>query len=230
MHTRAVALRSPAVMSMSISRPGRVLETWRARRSSSSVSLPIALTTSTTWSPRCRVRATWSATSRMRSGSATDVPPNFWTSRATGAGYPATCGPGPSDSAVVPGAPVSEAGRCRSSRGTSLVVAGRCAVDQAGCHVGQTDQHAPGAQDRDALVDRLGTHRARTGREDRRARSERTRPLKSPRATTIELTKRMIGWSPAAARSASRSSTMLRDVMAVASATGSPSSTAMGTW
>src|SRR5690606_27094602 len=83
MHTRAVALRSPAVMSMSISRPGRTLDTSEARRSSSSVSLPIALTTRTTSSPRRRVRATWSATSRMRSGSATDVPPNFWTTRAT---------------------------------------------------------------------------------------------------------------------------------------------------
>src|SRR5687768_18150779 len=43
----------------------------------------MAETTSTTSSPRRRVRATWSATSRMRSGSATDVPPNFCTTRAT---------------------------------------------------------------------------------------------------------------------------------------------------
>ena len=80
MHNRAVALRSPAVISMSISRPGRVLATSVASRMSSSVSLPIALTTTTTSSPWRRVRATWSATWRMRSGSATDVPPNFWTS------------------------------------------------------------------------------------------------------------------------------------------------------
>ena len=84
MHSRAVALRSPAVMSMSISRPGRVSETSRARRRSSSVSLPMAETTTTTSLPRRTVRATWSATARMRSGSATDVPPNFWTRSATG--------------------------------------------------------------------------------------------------------------------------------------------------
>ena len=84
MHSSAVALRSPAVMSMSISRPGRVSLTSEARRSSSSVSLPMALITTTTSLPRRLVRATWSATARMRSGSATEVPPNFWTTRATG--------------------------------------------------------------------------------------------------------------------------------------------------
>ena len=83
MHSSAVALRSPAVMSMSISRPGRTLDTSPASRISSSVSLPMALTTTTTSSPRRLVRATWSATSRMRSGSATDVPPNFWTTSDT---------------------------------------------------------------------------------------------------------------------------------------------------
>ena len=41
--------------------------------------MPIADTTTTTSSPARRVRATWSATARMRSGSATEVPPNFWT-------------------------------------------------------------------------------------------------------------------------------------------------------
>ena len=35
------------------------------------------------WSPRWRQRATWEATSPMRSGSDTEVPPNFWTSSAT---------------------------------------------------------------------------------------------------------------------------------------------------
>jgi hypothetical protein len=84
MHTRAMALRSPAVMSMSSSRPGCVDETSAARRSSSSVSLPMADTTRTTRSPWRTVRATWSATSRMRSGSPTEVPPNFWTISATG--------------------------------------------------------------------------------------------------------------------------------------------------
>ncbi len=56
-HNRAVALRSPAVISMSISRPGRVALTSPARRSSSSVSLPMALTATTTWLPRRIVRA-----------------------------------------------------------------------------------------------------------------------------------------------------------------------------
>ena len=52
MHSSAMALRSPAVMSMSISRPGRASDTSPARCSSSSVSLPMALTTTTTSSPR----------------------------------------------------------------------------------------------------------------------------------------------------------------------------------
>ncbi len=58
MHSSAMALRSPAVMSMSISRPGRVSQTSVARRSSSSVSLPMALMTTTTSLPRRLVRAT----------------------------------------------------------------------------------------------------------------------------------------------------------------------------
>src|SRR5919112_2057975 len=107
MHRRAVAFRSPAVMSMSSSRPGRELETWPARCRSSSVSLPMALTTTTTSVPCRRVRATWSATARMRSGSATEDPPNFCTSRATGDEYrrldPQT------RRGFAPGAPVSSA-------------------------------------------------------------------------------------------------------------------------
>ena len=43
--------------------------------------LPMALTTTTTSSPWRRVRATWSATARIRSASPTEVPPNFWTTR-----------------------------------------------------------------------------------------------------------------------------------------------------
>ena len=43
MHSSAIDLRSPAVSSMSISRPGWTDETWFARAMSSSVSLPIAL-------------------------------------------------------------------------------------------------------------------------------------------------------------------------------------------
>ena len=48
-----------------------------------------ATTTTTTSLPWRRVKATFSATARMRSGSATEVPPYFWTIRATGStGYP----------------------------------------------------------------------------------------------------------------------------------------------
>ncbi len=85
MQSRAVALRSPAVISMSSSRPGRVSDTSAASLRRSSVSLPMALITTTTSSPRLRVRVTWSATARIRSASATEVPPNFWTISATAA-------------------------------------------------------------------------------------------------------------------------------------------------
>jgi len=43
----------------------------------------MALTTKTMLSPREQQRLTCSATSRMRSAFATDVPPNFWTNKAT---------------------------------------------------------------------------------------------------------------------------------------------------
>ena len=66
---------------MSTSRSGWTELTSSARRTSSSVVLPMALTTTTTSLPARRVRATWSATARMRSASPTDVPPNFWTTR-----------------------------------------------------------------------------------------------------------------------------------------------------
>ena len=49
-----------------------------------SVDLPIAETTTTTSWPARRVRMTWSATARMRSGSATELPPNFCTTSPTG--------------------------------------------------------------------------------------------------------------------------------------------------
>ena len=48
------------------------------------MALPIADTTTTTSLPWRFVIGTFSATARMRSGSATDVPPYFWTIRATG--------------------------------------------------------------------------------------------------------------------------------------------------
>ena len=79
----AADTRSPVVSSMSISRPGRVVETWAARAIRLSVALPIADTTTTTSLPWRRVNATLSATARIRSGSATDVPPYFWTIRPT---------------------------------------------------------------------------------------------------------------------------------------------------
>src|SRR5688500_16187141 len=47
----------------------------------------MALTTTTTEAPWRRVLATWSATARMRSGSATEDPPNFCTTSATGDEY-----------------------------------------------------------------------------------------------------------------------------------------------
>ena len=83
MHSSAIEMRSPEVSSMSISRAVGSLETSWARRSRSSVVLPMADTTTTTSSPPRRVRTMCSATARIRSGSATDVPPNFCTSRLT---------------------------------------------------------------------------------------------------------------------------------------------------
>ena len=58
MQNSAMALRSPAVTSMSISRPGRVRDTLLAMSIRSSVSLPMADTTTTGWSPRRCTRAT----------------------------------------------------------------------------------------------------------------------------------------------------------------------------
>ena len=82
----AADTRSPVVSNMSISRPGRVSDTWAASAIRLSVAFPIAETTTTTSAPWRFVNATFSATARMRSGSATDVPPYFWTIRATEAG------------------------------------------------------------------------------------------------------------------------------------------------
>ena len=72
-------MRSPVLTSMSYSRGGWVALTELARWMSSSVVLPMALTTATTSVPWRRVRAMWSATARIRSASPTEVPPNFWT-------------------------------------------------------------------------------------------------------------------------------------------------------
>ena len=93
MHSNAMDFRSPAVSSMSISRPGCTDDTWFARAIRSSVSLPIALTTTMTSLPWRCVRATWSATALIRSASATDVPPYFCTRSATALeGTSADCG------------------------------------------------------------------------------------------------------------------------------------------
>ena len=77
-------IRSPVLTSMSYSRGGCTLLTEFARWISSSVVLPMALTTATTSDPWRRDRAMWSATARMRSASPTEVPPNFWTTRGIG--------------------------------------------------------------------------------------------------------------------------------------------------
>ena len=78
-------IRSPELSSMSTSRMGWTELTSAASRISSSVVWPMALTTTTTSSPERRVRATWSATARIRSASATEVPPNFCTTSDMGA-------------------------------------------------------------------------------------------------------------------------------------------------
>src|ERR1035437_3248311 len=81
MQRSAIVIRSPALSSMSTSRVGGVKLTSAAKRTSSSVVFPMALTTTTTSSSARRLRATWSATARIRSESATEVPPNFCTTR-----------------------------------------------------------------------------------------------------------------------------------------------------
>ena len=82
MHSSAIEMRSPAVSSMSSSRPGRTRLTSSASRMRSSVVLPIALDDDDHLVAGAPVRATWSATARIRSASPTEVPPNFWTTSA----------------------------------------------------------------------------------------------------------------------------------------------------
>src|SRR5688572_19118539 len=79
----AIEIRSPADSSMSSSRRSGFAETRLARASSSSVVSPIADTTTTTSLPARRVCMTRSATLRMRSTSATLLPPYFWTTIGT---------------------------------------------------------------------------------------------------------------------------------------------------
>ena len=84
MASSAIEIRSPAVSSMSSSRPGGSSVIWPARSSSSSVVSPIAETTTTTSSPFFLAATIRSATRFMCSADATEEPPYFWTTRATG--------------------------------------------------------------------------------------------------------------------------------------------------
>ena len=79
----AMQIRSPAVSSMSSSRPGGSGVTCWARSSSSSVVSPIADTTTTTSCPARRVATIRSATRLIRSASATEEPPYFCTTSPT---------------------------------------------------------------------------------------------------------------------------------------------------
>ncbi len=81
MASSAIEMRSPAVSSMSSSRPGGSGDTCCARSSSSSVVSPMALTTTQTSWPALRVATMRSATRLMRSASETDEPPYFCTTR-----------------------------------------------------------------------------------------------------------------------------------------------------
>ena len=79
----AIEMRSPAVSSMSSSRPAGSGETCSARSISSSVVSPIAETTTTTsWPARLASTIRW-ATRLMPSASATDEPPYFCTTMPT---------------------------------------------------------------------------------------------------------------------------------------------------
>src|SRR6266536_728410 len=82
-----MAIRSPAVRSMSSSRRFGNGESRWAIASSSSVVWPIAETTTTTSYPSRRASTTRSATAPMRSTVSTEVPPYFWTMTATCRGY-----------------------------------------------------------------------------------------------------------------------------------------------
>ena len=79
----AMLIRSPAVSSMSSSRPGGSGVTCWARSSSSSVESPMAETATTTSWPSRRVATMRSATRLIRSASATEEPPYFCTTSPT---------------------------------------------------------------------------------------------------------------------------------------------------
>ena len=79
MASSAAETCSPVAMSMSSSRSGGLWLICRASSSSSSVVSPSAETTTTTSWPCRLVWTTRCATCLMRSGLATELPPNFWT-------------------------------------------------------------------------------------------------------------------------------------------------------
>ena len=81
-----IAIRSPAVSSMSSSRGSGVGVSSDAISRSSSVVSPIAETTTTTSLPASRAWATRSATWLIRSGDPTEVPPYFCTTMGMQAG------------------------------------------------------------------------------------------------------------------------------------------------
>ncbi len=81
MASRAIEMRSPAERSMSISRAGAESVTCAARSRSSSVVSPMADTTTTTSSPAFWASTIRRATRLMPSASATEEPPNFFTTR-----------------------------------------------------------------------------------------------------------------------------------------------------
>ena len=79
-----MAIRSPAVSSMSISRGSGTSAICSAIAVRSSVVSPMADTTTMTSSPPSRARTTRSATAWIRSTDPTDVPPNFITTMGMG--------------------------------------------------------------------------------------------------------------------------------------------------
>ena len=79
--SRAADCRSPVVRSMSSSRGAGCGETSKARSIRSSVVSPIAEMTTTMSLPACFVAAIRRATRLIDAASATEDPPNFWTTR-----------------------------------------------------------------------------------------------------------------------------------------------------
>src|SRR3954453_10407844 len=77
----AIEIRSPAVSNMSNSRPSGTGTICFARSISSSVVSPIAETTTATSCPARLVATMRSATRLIRSASATEEPPYFWTTK-----------------------------------------------------------------------------------------------------------------------------------------------------